>query len=729
MGSLVLGFLLLLGSSCTEEIIAEQQTAGGAASGDLVPVEFTVGDVANLTRATSSIVTFNANEQVKVCVKPNGQSSYTGYNYTTASAGHSDIVLIAPATPPYFPNGDNSTVDAYAYYPNNASTSFSVQADQRTDANYKASDLMYAANRTITRDVNDGSNSLLMNHLMAQLHLNVTGQGVSINRVLVNCKRSVTFTPEAQTVVSTTGSASDIVAMTGSGDAYVLIPQQPINTVTIKVETGSQNDASTTATFVFSYSSDFVAGKSYPLNLSVSATQLGITTSIADWDEMEAVNAQVGGGLDVREVSGTYTYDGSAKTPTPDVYFGTTKLTKDTDYQLYYINNINAGTATVCAIGRNTYASKVGMREFAISKATVANGSWSINKTSMSIAKGGSTNTIAVSRTGNGAVHAVSSDQSVATVSVSGTTVRVTSGSNVGSATITITVADGDNHTYAGSHTCTVTTTAAAYAGALNGQFTVNGTGKQVKFSKGNLQATYNGSSWTWAFAEHQWDFIGYAEGNYRVTDTPPYVAGYSGSSTTVDLFGWVGASSTWSGAAQYGITSSTTTDNTDGYGNVATEALKSDWGNTIGSGWRTLTSDEWMYLFNTRTPTSGVRYAKATVNGKSGVILLPDDWNTTYYSLTSINTANAAYTTNSITSSDWTNKLEAHGAVFLPAAGYRNGSTVNNQGPRGHYWSSSPNTSNVTSVYYVFFNSGFLEARNTNRNYGHSVRLVRQVE
>ena len=293
MGSLVLDFLLLLGSSCTEEIIAEQQTAGGAASGDLVPVEFTVGDVVNLTRAASSIVTFNANEQVKVCVKPNGQSSYTGYTYTTASAGHSDIALTAPATPPYFPAGQGTSVEAYAYYPANAGTSFSVQADQRTDANYKASDLMFAANRTITKGVNDGSNSLLMNHLMAQLHLNVTGQGVSINRVLVNCKRSVTFTPEGQTVVSTTGSADDIIAKTSSGDAYVLIPQQPINTVTIKVETGSQNDANTTATFVFSYGSDFVAGKSYPLNLSVSATQVGITTSIADWDEMEAMNAEL----------------------------------------------------------------------------------------------------------------------------------------------------------------------------------------------------------------------------------------------------------------------------------------------------------------------------------------------------------------------------------------------------------------------------------------------------
>ena len=743
MGSLVLGFLLLLGSSCTEEIIAEQQTAGGAASGDLVPVEFTVGDVANLTRATSSIVTFNANEQMKVYVKPNGQSSYTGYTYTTESSGHSDIALTAPATPPYFPAGQGTTVEAYAYYPANAGTSFSVQADQRTDANYKASDLMFAANRTITKGANDGSNSLLMNHLMAQLHLNVTGQGVSINRVLVNCKRSVTFTPEGQTVVSTTGSASDIVAMTGSGEAYVLIPQQPVNTVTIKVETGSANDANTTATFVFSVSSDFVAGKSYPLNLSVSATQVGITTSIADWDEMEAMNAEWGGGLgeglDVREVSESYTYDGSAKTPTPDVYFGTTKLTKDTDYQLVYINNINAGTATVSAIGGNTYAGKVGVREFTISKATVANGSWSIDKTSMSIAQGGIMRTIAVSRTGNGTVLAVSSNQSVATVSVSGTTVTVTSGSNVGSATITITVADGENHTYAGNHTCTVTSTT-AYAGALNGVFTIDDSGKQVLFSKGNLQATYNGSSWSWAFAEHQWDYIGKAEGNINVRETSPYVADYSGSSTTVDLFGWVGASSDFTGVAQYGITMSTTNDD---YG-TGSENLKSDWGtlpitnggNTANSGWFTLSKNEWVYLIETREAsavggTVNGRYALCYVDGIRGLILFPDSYThpVGVSGPHGVNSSDPLFTDNIYDLTDW-GKMEAAGAVFLPAAGKRMRCWVNEAGEQGHYCSRTLYLPTATIVHCLDLDThivGFHYA--IGRREGCSVRLVRPVE
>lgn len=51
----------------------------------------------------------------------------------------------------------------------------------------------------------------------------------------------------------------------------------------------------------------------------------------------------------------------------------------------------------------------------------------------------------------------------------------------------------------------------------LSGVFSVNGESHKVRFSRGNLQATYNGSAWSWAFAEHQWDYIGNAAayGNY----------------------------------------------------------------------------------------------------------------------------------------------------------------------------------------------------------------------
>ena len=153
----------------------------------------------------------------------------------------------------------------------------------------------------------------------------------------------------------------------------------------------------------------------------------------------------------------------------------------------------------------------------------------------------------------------------------------------------------------------------------LSGVFSVSAS-KKVNFSKGNLQATYDGSSWTWAFANNQWDYIGNSAGNTKVTDASPFIS----ENGTVDLFGWVGASSTWDGVNQYGITSSNARNATNGYGNSATENLKNDWGTLMGTGWRTLTKDEWAYMLNSR---SGTSYCKAQVNSKSGLVIFPDGY------------------------------------------------------------------------------------------------------
>ena len=315
------------------------------------------------------------------------------------------------------------------------------------------------------------------------------------------------------------------------------------------------------------------------------------------------------------------------------------------------------------------------------------------------------------------------------------------------SANITVTATDGTTNY---SKSLTGKTYAASNGYSLNWRmvqiypFTVSSGGTKVAFSSGNLQATYNGSSWTWAFAANQWDYIGNAEGNTKVSDVTPFVYGYSGSSTTVDLFGWVGASSTWTGAAQYGISNSTYTGKTNGYGNNAPEALKSDWGNTISDGytWRTLTSAEWQYIFNTRTSggtvfgISQARYAHATINtdgtGVNGMILFPDGVDIASSEVTTAGTVNGTSTSSwatKCTTAQWA-ALAAKGCVFLPAAGYRNGRSVNGVGSNGRYWSSSPLTSNVDYAYRVsFYSDSLYPANNGYRYNGFSVRLVRQVE
>lgn len=292
---------------------------------------------------------------------------------------------------------------------------------------------------------------------------------------------------------------------------------------------------------------------------------------------------------------------------------------------------------------------------------------------------------------------------------------------------VVVTVTEVNDFGEGGAYDVTNTASAggggsSASEGALPGKFTINADGKQVLFSKGNLQATWNGSTWSWGFAEHQWDYIGGRSNNGSEPETGNnFINGNGTVSTngTVDLFGWVGESSSWTGAAQYGISNSLATMNVDGYGIGASEDLKSDWGNTISDGymWFTLSKDEWTYLFNTRTVNggtgSGKSYTlKATVGSKIGVVIYPDNYTGSVYS-----------------GSDWAT-FEAAGCVFLPAAGSRFMSSVKNAGSHGCYWSSSPYFSGADFACRVYFTSDDLNLANTgDRNDGNSVRLVRNVE
>ena len=63
-----------------------------------------------------------------------------------------------------------------------------------------------------------------------------------------------------------------------------------------------------------------------------------------------------------------------------------------------------------------------------------------------------------------------------------------------------------------------------------------------------------------------------------------------------------------------------------------------------------------------------------------------------------------------------------------VPAAGYRNGSSLNNAGSNGNYWSSTPNESNTNNAYNLNFNSGNHNVNWNNRNNGQSVRPVTEL-
>ena len=63
--------------------------------------------------------------------------------------------------------------------------------------------------------------------------------------------------------------------------------------------------------------------------------------------------------------------------------------------------------------------------------------------------------------------------------------------------------------------------------------------------------------------------------------------------------------------------------------------------------------------------------------------------------------------------------------SIFLPAAGYRDGTSLKYAGSYGYYWSSSLYTGNSGSAFYVSFYSGSVLWHLSNRYHGRSVRPV----
>ena len=282
--------------------------------------------------------------------------------------------------------------------------------------------------------------------------------------------------------------------------------------------------------------------------------------------------------------------------------------------------------------------------------------------------------------------------------------------------------------------------------GSKGGLFTINENGDQVWFSQGNMQ--YKASTNTWRFAEHQYDFVGDATlGNVYengVKCNNAYISSnYSG---WIDLFGW-GTSGWNSGANAYRPYSMMGTSDNDywpggSYDNGLTgEYAEADWawhnciqnaGNKAHT-WRTLTMYEWDYIILTRTDAE-LKYGTGNVNGIGGLIILPDDW---------VLPTGCSFTPGAASSSnDWTHnnytllqweKMEAAGAIFLPATGYRIGWNISNIGVSGMYWSTTPwlGTANGEHrcAYFllIYGDTVWSHTIGYGRSYGFSVRPIRE--
>ena len=239
---------------------------------------------------------------------------------------------------------------------------------------------------------------------------------------------------------------------------------------------------------------------------------------------------------------------------------------------------------------------------------------------------------------------------------------------------------------------------AAAYAVKTSGgtltQFSVSAN-KKVYFSRGNLKASFSTNSFAdgWSFHNTQFDEIdgpfavnglGQTQSYHQYSDTdcnnPTNENGliFSSGKSSGDRF-------TWGYFDEIKLTTSEYLNVNENL--TKTAAVAKDWGCVFtesspeGGNWRTLSADEWIYLFNGPSNVRGDKrflrvflrsYGEESGEPYIGIFVFPD-----HYSGSDLS---GSYSFNSVTGNpvviDYSNadveKMLNAGAVFLPCVGYR---------------------------------------------------------
>ena len=314
---------------------------------------------------------------------------------------------------------------------------------------------------------------------------------------------------------------------------------------------------------------------------------------------------------------------------------------------------------------------------------------------------------------------------------------------------------------------------AAEYAVKTSGgtltQFSVSAN-KKVYFSRGNLKASFSTNSFAdgWSFHNTQFDEI---DGPYAVNGLGQIQSYHQQSNTNcnnpVNENGLIFSSGhnsgdrfTWGYFDQIKLTTSEYLNVNENL--TKTAAVAKDWACVFtesspeGGNWRTLSADEWIYLFNGPSNVRGNKrflrvflrnYIEESGESYLGVFVFPDNYSgsdlTGSYTFNSV-TGNPAIIQNSNSNPDVQKMLDA-GAVFLPCVGYRYKERYYdylcyNYEPYigagiGYYWSSTCTDSNpykakalhivVLGASGATYTAPRVAIENLQREYGYCVRLV----
>lgn len=218
---------------------------------------------------------------------------------------------LSGSTPMFYPETGNK-VDIYAIYPSitgadaafPTTVSHSVKADQTSEADYAASDLLYAAKKGV--EPTSAVIPVSFNHILSKLEVILkAGSGApSLTNAVVTLeglKLKAEFTPEKNTDLSksrvTLVQADNDPAAIQIGNSMaekneaIVVPQTWTADVAsnkafikIRLENGGE------LTYVPSADIIFERGKKYTYTVTANLTELKVSTSIVDWGDGGTVN-------------------------------------------------------------------------------------------------------------------------------------------------------------------------------------------------------------------------------------------------------------------------------------------------------------------------------------------------------------------------------------------------------------------------------------------------------
>jgi len=220
----------------------------------------------------------------------------------------------------YYPNNANADIYAYAPYQSgwnvtdvNADQNFTVQADQSSDDNYKASDLIWATPLT-NKESSTSALELAFAHMLSKINVNITNNrtGLSLKGAqifILNTKPTAPFNLKTGALGTASGSVTEITAATlATGEteptataSAIIVPQTlAAGTNFIKIVTDATYNNSVSTTLYAKLGANgksFASAKQYSFTVTINQLSVELSlggTTISAWtdDNNENVDAE-----------------------------------------------------------------------------------------------------------------------------------------------------------------------------------------------------------------------------------------------------------------------------------------------------------------------------------------------------------------------------------------------------------------------------------------------------